>query len=173
MTKEPPETAVVDANVLLNFAALDRLDLLQNLSSLDFVVPEEVWSEIRRPVQRSRVRSALEEGALRLVRLDDAGALSIFGELRELMDLGESACLALAEHYRWIVVSDEKRRFRSEARRRLGKRRILNTAGLVLLTIRQELLTVEEADTMKDEWERHHRFRLKFESFRDVVGRRV
>lgn len=173
MTSEPPEIAVVDANVLLNFAALDRLDLLNHLVSLDFVVPEEVWSEIRRPVQRARVGVALEDGALRLVRLDHAGALRTFGELRELMDLGESACLALAEHYRWIVVSDEKRRFRSEAQRRLGKGRVLNTAGLVLLAIRQELLAVEEADAMKDEWARHHRFRLKLESFRDVAGQRI
>lgn len=170
MTSKSRETAVVDANVLINFAALDRMDLLGDLPMLDFVVPDEVRSEIKRPRHRARLDLALEDGGLRRIRLEDPDALALFGELRELMDLGESACLALAQHRRWIVVSDEKRRFRREALRRLGDGRILNTAGLVLMAIRHELLSVEEADTMKRDWERCHRFRLNFDSFRNLVG---
>lgn len=71
-----------------------------------------------------------------------------------------------------IVASDEKRRFLREARRRLGDGRILNTAGLVLLGIRHELLSIQEADRMKSEWARHHRFRLKIRSFRELVEAR-
>ena len=36
--------------------------------------------------------------------------------------------------------------------------------------IRQRLLTVTEADVIKDEWATKHRFRLKLNSFQDLVA---
>ena len=84
------------------------------------------------------------------------------------MGPGEAACLGLAVMHGWLVASDEKRVFRREAQSRLGPGRIVNTAGIFLLAIRAGVLTVEEADSVKTELERH-RFRMTFTSFRDLL----
>jgi len=50
---------------------------------------------------------------------------------------------------------------------RLGTDRLINTPGLLLLSIRAGLITIEEADAMKALLEQR-RFRMKFASFRDL-----
>ena len=48
--------------------------------------------------------------------------------------------------------------------------RILNTPGILLLAIRAGLLSVDEADGLKARLETH-RYRMKFDAFRDVLNR--
>jgi hypothetical protein len=74
----------------------------------------------------------------------------------------------LAQTKNWYIASDEKRVFRREALARLGEGRILTTAGLLVLAIRANLLTVEQADQIKLVLETK-RFRMAFGSFRDIV----
>ena len=50
---------LVDTNVLLNFALVDRLDPLGSLQDLDFRAPEEVMAEIIREPERSRVETSI------------------------------------------------------------------------------------------------------------------
>lgn len=164
----PPKTVVVDANILINLGLAGRLDLLGRLPDLDFVSPPEVLAEILRPAQRAAVREALRSGELREKALDDLQGLTLFADLRVFLGAGESACLALAAGQGWMIASDEKRAFLREATRRLGGQRILNTPGLLLLAIRKGVLTVEEADGIKQLLERH-RFRMAFSSFLDLL----
>jgi hypothetical protein len=70
--------------------------------------------------------------------------------------------------HEWLIASDEKRVFRREAQARLGPGRIVNTAGILLLAIRDEILTIEDADKVKLQLESHH-FRMTFDSFRDLL----
>ena len=91
-----------------------------------------------------------------------------FAELTQILGTGEAACLAVAEHRKWLVACDEKRVFLREARKRLGADRILNTAGLYVHWIRAGVLSVAEADAAKGILE-SHRFKLSFGSFRDVI----
>jgi predicted nucleic acid-binding protein len=159
---------LVDANVLLNFALVDRLDLLGALSDLDFRAPEEVMAEILKQPARSRVEASILSGHVGETSLTDVAELVLFSELRQIMGMGEAACLALAASQRAWIASDEKRVFRKEAEARLGPGSILNTPGLLLLGIRRGLLTVEEADGLKTALEAK-KFRMKFGSFRDLV----
>jgi predicted nucleic acid-binding protein len=165
----PPQTVVVDANILINLGFAGRLDLLGQLSGLEFVSPPEVLSEILRPEHQAGVREALRRGELREVPLDDLEGLALFAGFRAFLGAGESACLALAAVCGWMIASDEKRAFLREATRHLGNQRILNTPGLLLLGIRRGALTVEEADGIKQLLERH-RFRMAFGSFRDLLA---
>ena len=82
--------------------------------------------------------------------------------------MGEAACIARAVRRGALVASDEKRAFRREAEARLGPGRVLNTPGLLLLGIRRGILTVDEADEMKQTLERL-RFRMMFESCRELL----
>ena len=86
------------------------------------------------------------------------------------MGRGEAACLSMAEQRGWLVAVDERGRFLRMARERIGEGRILNTPGILLLAIRAGLLSVDEADGLKARLETH-RYRMKFDSFRDVLNR--
>ncbi|MBW8873820.1 MAG: hypothetical protein JF614_02560 [Acidobacteria bacterium] len=161
-------TVVVDANVLINLAHLDRLDLLGALEGFDFVTPAEVRQEVTSAQARARLDCALQLGHLRETLLEGLETLTLFADFRQVMGQGESACLALASVRGWYIASDEKRVFLRTAQRHLGPERILNTPGLLLLAIRRNLLTVEQADEAKTLLERC-RFKMAFGSFREIV----
>lgn len=55
-------TVVVDANVLINLAHLDRLDLLGALEGFDFVVPAEVRAEVVSAEARARLDCSATSG---------------------------------------------------------------------------------------------------------------
>jgi (p)ppGpp synthase/HD superfamily hydrolase len=46
---------------------------------------------------------------------------------------------------------------------------MLTSADIVLANIRAERIKVEAADRIKMQWSVHHKFRMKFESFRDLI----
>jgi predicted nucleic acid-binding protein len=169
-----PDTAsrvvVTDANVLINLIHAGRLELLGALTGHRFVVPEQVVAEVTVPAQRSRLADALGRALVRQEPLD-VEALALYGELRAVMGRGEAACLATAHVKAWWVASDEKGPFRREALARLGPGQLVTTPGLFVLALRAGLLTVAEADEAKALLERH-RFRMKFGSFRELVGPR-
>jgi predicted nucleic acid-binding protein len=164
----PPRLVLVDANVLINLAQADRLDLLGAFPDLESWSPREALSEVTSEPQKTRVAESLERRDLREMLLTEIEDLTVFVDLRRIMGIGEAACLALAVRRGALVASDEKRAFRREAEARLGPGRILNTPGLLLLGIRRGILTLDEADEIKQMLERL-RFRMRFESFRDLI----
>ncbi|HZF11101.1 MAG TPA: hypothetical protein VFE33_20105 [Thermoanaerobaculia bacterium] len=160
---------VTDTCILINFSILDRLDLLGALTGFEFLLPEGVVAEILRPEHQRRLRHGLERGFFRTIEFIGPEAFSIFADLRRVMGQGEAVCLAMAAAHGWLVASDEKRVFLREARHRLGPGRILNTPALFVLAIRGGLITVDEADEAKRQLEEHC-FRMRFGSFREVLG---
>lgn len=163
-----PRVVFTDANVLINLALVDRLDLLGSLAGFEFVVPAEALEEIRKERERASVKAALGAGYLRKTSIEDLKVTALLTELRQFLGAGESACLALAKVHGGLVASDEKRRFLREARRLLGAGSILNTPGLFVFAIRAGLMTILEADEVKELLEQH-RFRMTFRSFQDFL----
>lgn len=161
-----PRLVLTDATVLINLAQVDRLDLLSALQDLAFCVPQEVLTEVIR--EKTRVEEALRRGHFRELLLGETGELALFADLRQVMGMGKAACLSMAVHRGALIASDEKRVFKREAEARLGPGRLLNTPGLLVLAIRREILTVDEADALKRDLEAG-RFRMKFKSFRDLI----
>jgi predicted nucleic acid-binding protein len=159
---------LVDANILFNLAFVNRLSLLGALSDLDFHAPEEVLAEIVSERERTLVEESIRRGHLCETTFSEVSELALFVELRRSLGMGEAACLAVAVHRGALIASDEKRAFRREAETRLGPGRILNTPGLLVLSIRSGLLTIEEADEIKRALEAK-RFRMKFGSFRELI----
>ena len=164
----PLRLVLVDANVLLNLAFVNRLDLLGAMPELEFRSPEEVLTEIVSARERMLVEDSRRRGDLGDIAFSEVAELALFAELRRSLGMGEAACLALAVHRGALVASDEKRAFRREAETRLGLGRILNTPGLLLLAIRRGLLTIGEADELKRILEAN-RFRMKFGSFKELI----
>jgi predicted nucleic acid-binding protein len=158
----------VDANVLLNLAFVNRLDLLGALPELEFRAPVEVLTEIVSTREKALVEDARSRGDIGDIAISEIAEIALFAELRQSLGMGEAACLALAVYRGALVASDEKRAFRREAETRLGPGRILNTPGLLALAIRRGLLTIEEADELKRALE-SKRFRMKFGSFKELL----
>jgi len=165
-----PRSVVVDANVLINLIQVHHLDLLGGLPGWRFLVPPEVEAEIRDPNQSKGLREGIEKGVIERISLQTMTELAIYGDLVRFLGKGEAACLALAQPRGWCVASDERRAFLRQAEERLGQGRVLTTPGILVLAIREGLLSVEEADHLKDRLERC-RFRMRFRSFRDILER--
>lgn len=169
MTTSASCIVVTDANVLINLMHVARLHLCAELPDYKFVVPDHVNEEISDATQRSMLDEALARGVFRMESITDPNDIGLFADLRTHLGKGEAACLVLAIRHGWILASDEKKRFRREAKSRIGANRIIGTAELFALAIRARLITVEEADADKAMLEERS-FRMPFQSFREFVG---
>ena len=167
---EPRTVVVTDASVLINFLHMQRLDLLGSLPGYRFVVPEHVVREILRPAQGTILAQAFDDGTLDRMSIKDLEALALFADLVHVMGKGEASCIALAATNGWLVACDERGLVQRVTKEKLGDGRLLNTAGILVLAIRAGLLSIDEADRLKGILARY-RFKLKFKSFREVVGR--
>lgn len=169
MASGPLRTVVLDASVLINLIHAGRLDLLAKIEGYEFVVPEQVVAlEITYPDQARVLAEGLERGWVRREESTDTAEIALYAELAGVMGKGEAACLAVAACRGWMVGCDEGGRFRREAVARLGRERLVNTPGIIVLAIRRGLLSVEEADAIKDVL-KERRYVMPFASFRDVL----
>jgi predicted nucleic acid-binding protein len=163
----PSRVIVADANVLINFIHVGQLALLAALPGYEWVIPEDVVAEVTDPDQRERLQKAIAAGQFRIETVTEPGDLVQYADLRRVLGRGEAACIVLAARNGWLVASDEKGRFRREAMALVGSG-VVNTAGLFVAAIRAGLMSVAEADAAKSTLE-HHRFRLPFASFGDIL----
>ena len=77
-------TVVVDANVLINLAHLDRLDLLGALDGFNFVIPQEVRQEVKSAEARGRLDRSLSLDEAKTV-LERCRFKMAFGSFREIL----------------------------------------------------------------------------------------
>ena len=166
-----PAIIVTDASVLINFLRIDRTDLLAGHSHA-FLATDHVAAEItdRYPDQQQRFAAALVAGAISETRVTTLEEIQLFGSMFAAGRLGAGECsaIALAVHRRYILAIDD-RLATTHARRADATLRILSTQDLVVSMIRQGLLDIAEADRIKQEWATRHRFRLKLDSFKDLI----
>ena len=166
-----PAIIVTDASVLINFLRINRTDLLAGHSH-DFIATDHVAAEItdRYPDQQQRFNAALGAGAITEARVATPKEVRLFGSLFAAGRLGAGECsaIALAVSHRYILAIDD-RLATTLARSADATLRILATQDLVVSMIRENLLDVAEADRLKRDWATRHRFRLKLDSFQDLI----
>lgn len=157
-----------DACILINFAIVNRLDVLGKIAGYHFHVTREVLGEIEDPEQRERVEQAVRDGAVQLTALSSPDELAIFVQHNELLGKGESSCLALVQHRQWVLGTDETKGNKWLQVINAEKGHVLNTPGIILLAIRTGILSLDEADAIKSTLE-SRRFKMSFKSFEDLV----
>lgn len=167
-TNRQTVAVITDTNVLINLLRIGQLPLLGALDPYRFVVPDDVLGEITDPAQRKEIDSALSRGDLDRVVVDTLESLALFANLRDVMGIGESACLALAVTKGYHIASDEKRRFRRHAIELIGEDRILKTESILLEAVRQNRISVPKADELKATLE-ENRYSMPFKSFSDLL----
>lgn len=164
-------SCLLDSSVLINFLAVDRVDLLGAHPELHFLITPHVRAEISEhyPDQVQRLLSALSSGALEGTRVEGMDELALFAQIvGDGFGAGESAAIAAAIH-RKLPLAIQDSAARKRAIRIAPSLTILTTEDVIVAQIRATALTVEAADAIKAVWETRHRFRIKAKSFRDLL----
>jgi predicted nucleic acid-binding protein len=170
MSTPAPIDVVLDTSVLVNFLAIDRIDLLAGLLSYRFHITAHVRGEVTYPDQAARLATAIQNGHLQELPAGTHAELATFALLTATLGIGESAAIAAAQH-RLMAVGVEDRTARRTAESLVGKRNVRNTTALMVSIIQAGLLTVAEADGIKLDWATNHRFALsQFRSFGDILS---
>jgi predicted nucleic acid-binding protein len=166
---------VADTSVLINFLKIDRMDLVGRYPGR-LLATDHVQSELADdyPDQRARYEAAVTGGFLDTCSVTDPAELSLFGRLGPGVRLGAGECsaIAVALSRGFALAIDDNRAIKIALREAelAGKTLIvLRTQDIVVALIQASVLTVEEADRVKAEWEQRHRFRLKVRSFQDLL----
>jgi predicted nucleic acid-binding protein len=140
---------VIDNTVLSNFAHIQQPSLLGKAFETPVTV-RAVIEEWHVGVQSARVPSA-DWGWIPLIELTPAE--QVFAEqLGKTLGRGESACIALAQSRRWIVLTDDR-----DARRmaRQGGITISGTLGALKNLVRGHVLSLTEADVFLTMMKQH------------------
>lgn len=170
MSVPPPIVLVSDTSVLVNFLRIDRMDLIRDLSTR-FIVTDHAASEISDVYEEqfASFEVAIATRCCEVCRVESDAALEMFGRLTRThrLGIGESATIAHALSIGAGLALDDKSAA-NEARRIDERLVILGTADLTVQMIREGLLSVGEADAIKDDWATNHRFRLKITSFKEL-----
>ncbi len=164
------ETIVIaDTSVVINLLHVERLSMMSQLSGIRLTLPDEVVAEVTNAEHRALLDTAISGKLVDQCSLDALGGSSVILDLAGKLGKGELACLALAEQHGWTLAADERGLFRREAIQRIGELRLITTADLYVRAIRQELITVTEADADKAILVTK-RFTMKFGSFQELIS---
>ena len=154
-------------SVLINFLVLDRTELLARLPNHRFVVTDHVRAEVTDhfPNQLQRLESAFAAGIFEEIRVTDLQEVQLFAQFTATgLGVGECSAIAVAAHRQLALAIDDKRAVKRLTSAGLNLT-IHSTESIVVLLIQHSVLTIAEADAMKQDWEQNHRFRLTFGSF--------
>lgn len=163
---------ITDTSVLINFLVLDRAELLGRLPSHRFVVTDHVRAEITKHYheQLQRLAQAFAAKILEEISVTEMAEVQLFAELTATgLGIGECSAIAVAVHRNLTLGIDDKTAIKRVQKLGLSLA-ILTTEAIVVLLIQQRVLTIAEADAMKLDWEKNHRFRLEFQSFADRIA---
>lgn len=169
--EDPSFIVIADTSVLINFLAIHRMDLIER-HPCRFFITDHVSREITEHYQEqcSRLKEALEQGILEEISVTNQEEVETFAQLTSQKNLGtgECACIAVALYRGYTLAIDDKRAIK-QARFFCPSIRIATTEDLMVSMISAALITVDEADAIKDEWAVTHKFRLKIHSFGDLL----
>jgi predicted nucleic acid-binding protein len=99
---------IADTSFLVNFLALDRMDILRGLQAYVFYAPNHVIAEVAYAEQQRRLSAALAEGIVTELEITNLAEIALYDALRRFLGDGEAACLAVAATRRWVIATDER-----------------------------------------------------------------
>jgi predicted nucleic acid-binding protein len=166
-----PLIIVTDTSLLINFLHVDGIGVMARHSH-GFIITDHVVEEItdHYEKQRTALAQAIKSGALQQVSLTSEDDLLLFAKLMQSgrLGTGESSAIACAINSHHKLATDDKPAI-AQAKAAAKDLEILRTQDLVVSMIQEKLITVKDADHWKVEWETKYRFKLKIESFGDLI----
>jgi uncharacterized protein len=140
---------VVDNTVLSNFAHIERPELLQQAFA-DLATTPAVMTELAAGEQLGRLPT-VDWVWLAVVTLT-ADEQTRADTLHETLGLGEAECIAVAKERSGLVLTDDR-----DARKvaRSLDVPISGTLGTLMNLVRQDILTIAQADALLDSMKQH------------------
>lgn len=168
MREDLPPLLIAESSVLINFLNIRRRDLLTGLP-FRLLTTDVVQNEIQRRHQAEQLDEAISQQEIEIVSLSDPADLQMIGQFRSSgLGTGESVSIVAAHRLGATLGMDDGKATRA-ALRTYPTLRCITTQDIVALNIRQGVLTIEEADAIKEEWRLKYRFALKIASFRSLI----
>ena len=162
---------VSDTSVLINFLKIDRLDLLGNCS-LHFLVTDHVKAEINDnfPDQLQRFQNGLQQRILEEINVAEPAEIELFANLLQKgkLGIGECSAISVAIHRKYSLAIDDNLAIKS-ALSLAPHLHILRTQDLMVKMIQEGIMNILDADTMLRDWEENHRFKLKINTFKELL----
>ena len=143
-------SCLLDSSVLINFLAVDRVDLLAGHVALHFLITPHVQSEITEhyPGQVARLLKALSSGGLEGTRVEWLDELALFAQIvTDGFGAGEAAAIAAAVQ-RKLPLAIQDVAARKRAAQIAPSLTIVTTEDIVVAQIRADVLTIEAADAL-------------------------
>ena len=163
---------ICDTSVVINFLKISRVDLLAQHSHT-FWITDHVHREITidYPAQQKLFQSAIENLTLHKISVEDPQELDLFVNLVKNGQLGSGECatIAVAVCRGYFLAMDDNQAIK-KAELLMAPTRILRTQDILVEMIKENLLSVETADQMVQNWATHHRFRLKIPTIKDLFN---
>ena len=163
---------VADTSVLINFLRIDRMDLIGRHPQR-FLATDHVGAEITSsyPEQQERYQSAVASGLLDTCSVVDPEEVALFLKLGPGQQLGAGECsaIAVAIRRRYPIAIDDNRAIKRAIREVGAKLEVVRTTDLMVSLIRAVILDVASADRIKDDWAQYHRFKIKADSFQELL----
>jgi len=141
---------ISNTTVLSNFASIGHLDVLRWLYQV-LHIPTEVYEEINTGLEEgylfyqdvvADIHPFSEAGWLHIAVME-TDELRRFGELPSRLHTGEAACLAIAEHRHWTLLTDDSAAREEATRRRI---RLSGSIGCLILAVERGLINLEQAN---------------------------
>jgi predicted nucleic acid-binding protein len=174
MATDGRDEAIIDASVLLNFLKIGRIDLLARHPNYRFVVVDLVKNEVTKRGQQTELEAALTNGDLvpdgppETIDILELATFAAMGSLK--IGNGDKAVIAAAKVRNLVLAMDDEIAWKRASTFCVGIERE-DTVSIVVTLIKANILTVEEADAIKADWEANHKFRKKtFSSFAEFLS---
>jgi hypothetical protein len=166
---------VTDTSVLINFLCIDRIDLMKKYPS-EFLITDHVLEEIthHHPLQQQRLKFALEHHFLSITQVNTPEELALFAKLQKTNRLGAGECSAIAcGIHRHCSLAIDDVRARKQATKLAPNLPVVTTQNIMTNLIKYQIITIPEADHIKNEWQNKHRFSMNFASFCELIATQV
>ena len=164
---------ILDTNIVINFLKIKRVDLLRQ-HPFEFKITDHILDEITYEKQRDLLEKSISDGTFEQVSLATMEELVIFAKLTSRGNLGMGECSAIAYaiyHKHTLAIDDglATKVAKNMAEELMVGLEVLSTQDIILSLINEGILSISEADEIKDDWALNHRFKLKIDSFSSLI----
>lgn len=141
-----------------------------------FITTSAVADEITYRGQKSRYKAAVSSGYIDEQRFDDPSELNEYARLDGLSDgrlgSGELSIIAVAVKRNYRMAMEDRRAIKTVMKQygiTENSGRILLTQDIIVELIRKKILTLEEAEVIRTDWEINRIFTLNISSFEELL----
>jgi predicted nucleic acid-binding protein len=144
---------ILDATVPLNFARVDRLDLLGRVPASLHVGRIVAADELRHwPTASARASTPFDiltdlGTDITLAQMQDDNELALYARCRDELGRGESECVAIASRRSWTVATDDGHARRILERHAIGVK-LTGTIGLLRMLEKVGVLASTESEAL-------------------------